>query len=125
MGRAIESLSAKLDRAEVIHLSAADRALVREFVMVELASKGLLDRSPKKNWVEEEGGLPAYIEEVANSLHTKRGMPIQKAIQVAVGRIKAWAHGGGNVDADTVAKAQKALAQWEKMKASAKARPNK
>lgn len=37
---------------------------------------------------------------------------------MAIGRIKVWAAGGGNVKADTRAKAAKAVAQWEKMKLS-------
>lgn len=90
--------------------------------LIALASKGLLDRSPKSNWVEDNGGLPPYIEEVANSLHTKRGMPISRAIATAVSRIKKWAAGGDGVNPDTVAKAQKALAQWEALKAKNKAK---
>lgn len=88
---------------------------------VEL-SKGLLDRSPKKNWVEKAGGLPSYIEKIANALHTEKGMDISRAISVAVGRVKKWAAGGGDVDADTRAKAAKAVAEWEALKAKNKAR---
>lgn len=85
-------------------------------------ARGTLDRSPKKNWVENAGGLPAYIEKIAKSLHEKRGMTISRAIATAISRIKVWAAGGGGVDADTRAKAAKALAQWEALKGKSKAR---
>lgn len=79
----------------------------------------------KENWVEQEGGLPQYICEVARSIMEKRGKDKSNAIQIAVGVIKRWAKGVGDVNADTRAKAVAAVAQWEKMKASAHARPNK
>lgn len=86
--------------------------------------KGLLERKSgdNDNWVEANGGLPKYIEEVANSLHTKRGMPISQAIAVAISRIKKWAVTG---EPDTKAKAAKAIAQWNAMKAKAKAKKAK
>lgn len=76
-----------------------------------------LDRSPKHNWVENAGGLPAYIEHIATDLHTERAMPISRAIAVAISRCKLWAAGGGNVKPDTQAKASAAIAEWEKLKA--------
>lgn len=82
-----------------------------------------LERVPgKNNWVEEQGGLPEYICEVARSIHQKRGLPISRAIAIAVGMMKNWSSGRGDVNADTRAKAAAALAQWEKKKASAKAK---
>ncbi len=81
-----------------------------------------LARTPgKDNWVDEQGGLPEYVCEIAKSIHEKRGMPISRAIAIAVGTIKNWAHGKGEVNADTRAKAAAALAQWTKMKAAARA----
>lgn len=84
-------------------------------------SKGTnsLDRSPRKNWVERGGGLPAYIDKIANDLHTERGMPISRAIAVAISRCKLWAAGGDGIKPDTQVKAAKAIAEWEKMKAKA------
>jgi hypothetical protein len=84
-------------------------------------SLGRLERKPGKNdnWIESVGKLPAYIEEVAVSLHEKRGMPISRAIATAISRIKKWAVTG---KADTKAKAAKAIAQWEALKAKAKAK---
>ena len=131
MGRALRSLTEKFDRAEVVRLSTSDMELIvalsAEVDVIELAAtkKGRLDRSPKSNWVEDSGGLPAYIEDIAVSLHEKRGMTISRAIAVAVGRVKKWAAGGDNVKPDTRAKAAAALAQWEKLKARNKARQAK
>lgn len=98
-----------------------------DLMVVNLATKGsTLAKTPENdNWVDYEGGLPAYIEEIAKSLHTKRGMTVQRAIATAVSRVKKWAAGGGDVNPDTQAKAAKALAEWEKKKASSHARPNK
>ncbi len=59
------------------------------------------------------------ICEVARAIK-RSGKSTSTAISIAVSRIKVWATGKG-VDADTQAKAAKALAQWEKKKASAKA----
>lgn len=89
---------------------------------VAVISKGRLDRSPKENWVEAAGGLPKYIERIAHALHTERGMPISRAIAVAINRVKMWAAGGENVDADTRAKAAKAVAEWQALKAKNKAK---
>lgn len=82
---------------------------------------GRLDWSPRKNWVENEGGLPKYIEEVAIGI-MKSGKTREQAIPIAISRIKRWAAGLDGVKKDTQAKAIAALAQWEKMKASAKAK---
>ena len=49
----------------------------------------------------------------------RSGRPKQTAIQMAIGRMKVWAAGGGNVKADTRAKAAAAVAEWEKMKMTA------
>lgn len=91
----------------------------KDHALLELA--GRLDWSPKKNWVENEGGLPKYIEDVAIGI-MKSGKSRENAIQIAISRIKVWAAGGGDVNPDTRAKAAAALAQWERMKASAAAK---
>lgn len=85
------------------------------------SSSASLDRSPKKNWVENAGNLPPYVRKVARGIE-KSGRPLSQAIAIAIGRIKKWAAGGDDVDADTRAKAQKALAQWEALKAKNKAK---
>lgn len=79
-----------------------------------------LNKSSKHNWVEDEGGLPEYVCEVARAI-IRGGKDLESAIPIAISRIKVWATGKG-VDAKTQAKAAKAVAEWEKKKASAKAK---
>jgi len=88
--------------------------------LVLLAGCTLDEHPGKSNWVQEAGGLPEYICEVARAVK-RSGKTTSRAIAIAVGTIKNWAHGKGDVDADTRAKAAKALAQWTAMKAKAKA----
>lgn len=85
-------------------------------VKVELSSRASLDRSPKKNWVEKSGSLPPYIREIAREVE-KSGKSLSQAIAIAVSRVKKWAAGGDDIKADTKAKAAKALAQWDALKA--------
>lgn len=96
-------------------LSTEDYALI-QLTAVELTSSASLDRSPKQNWVEKAGNLPPYIRKLARAIE-KSGKPLSSAIAIAIGRVKDWAAGGDDVDPDTMAKAAKALAQWEKLKA--------
>ena len=98
-----------------MHLDTSDYDLIR-LSMVELTSSASLDRSPKKNWVENAGQLPPYVRKLARAIE-KNGHSLSSAISIAISRVKAWAAGGDDVDADTSAKAAKALAQWEALKA--------
>ena len=86
-----------------------------------LAGGCSLDSSPKKNWVEREGGLPNYICRIARAV-MRSGKSKSQAIAIAVSRVKKWAAGGDDVDADTRAKAATAVAQWEKMKSANKSK---
>lgn len=98
------------------HLETSDHDLIK-LTMVELTtSSASLDRSPKKNWVENAGNLPPYVRKLARAIE-KDGKSLSQAIAIAISRVKAWAAGGDDVDADTRAKAAKALAQWEALKA--------
>lgn len=83
---------------------------------------GRLNWSPKVNWVEANGDLPKFITDVALGIMRGTGYPRERAIPIAISRIKVWARGGGGVNADTVAKAAAALAAWEALKAKAAAR---
>lgn len=74
-----------------------------------------LNASPKKNWVEKSGGLPAYVCKVARAIKRK-GRTTSAAIRLAIGTIRNWASGQKNVDADTRAKSVAALAAWEALK---------
>lgn len=84
---------------------------------------GRLNWSPRKNWIEiVNGDLPKFITDVALGIMRGTGYPRERAIPIAISRIKVWARGGGGVNADTVAKAAAALAAWEALKAKAAAR---
>ena len=84
---------------------------------------GRLNWSPGKNWIEiVNGDLPKYIVDVTLGIMRGTGYPRERAIPIAISRIKVWARGGGGVNADTVAKAAAALAAWEALKAKAAAR---
>lgn len=75
-----------------------------------------LDRKPgNSNWVDNEGGLPNYIERIAKHIHSDSGLSRSHAIAAAVNRVKKLAAQGN-------AQAVAALAQWEKMKASARSK---
>lgn len=86
---------------------------------VQLAWTGAHDRIGF--YVENSGELPAYVREIARSIE-KTGKSLDSAIAIAISRIKKWAAGGDGVSAKTQAKAAKALAAWEALKAKNKAR---
>lgn len=91
-----------------------------ERTLIALAtSSASLDRSPKKNWVENNGGLPPYIRKIARAVE-KTGRPLSQAIEIAIGKVKDWAAGGDNVTPKTQAKAAAALAAWTALKGRAK-----
>lgn len=81
-----------------------------------------LERKPggPDNWVEQEGGLPDFIERIAKHIfYDNPGKYTRShAIAAAVERVKVLAAKGN-------AKAIAALAQWTAKRASAKAKPNK
>jgi hypothetical protein len=83
-------------------------------LVVKLA-KGKLDWSPKKNWVENEGGLPKFVEDMAVHIMDNSGLTREHAIAAALQRTKVLAAKGNH-------RAAEALAQWEKMRASSKAK---
>lgn len=108
-------------REELLELSATELDSGDE-EMIELASGASLDRSPRDNWVDKDKkGLPRYIREIARALE-RDGMPLSRAIPVAISRVRKWSRGGDNVNADTVAKSLKALSEWEALKARNRAR---
>jgi hypothetical protein len=72
--------------------------------------------SKTSNWVAKAGGLPNYVQHVAHAL-VRKGKPESAAIRMAIGIIKNWAEGKGDVSDAVRVAAGKALAQWEKMKA--------
>lgn len=67
--------------------------------------------------------LPAYVQHVAHEL-VKQGKSESQAIQMAIGIVKNWARGGGNVHPDVQAAAARAVAEWEAAKGRAHAHAN-
>lgn len=79
-----------------------------------VALAGKLDWSPKKNWVDQVGGLPKAIEDVAVALIRDHGMDRSHAISIAVHNTKILAAKGEQKYVD-------ALAEWEAKKAKSHA----
>lgn len=95
---------------------------IDDYETILLLARGCsLDSSPKKNWVERSGGLPNYICRIARAI-MRSGKTKSQAIAIAVSRVKKWAAGVGDVDADTRAKAAKAVAEWTALKAKNKSK---
>jgi HK97 family phage prohead protease len=65
--------------------------------------------------------LPAYIQHVRNDLMESRGMDESKATQEAIGIVRDWAAGRGGASAETQAKAVTAVAEYDRLRARAKA----
>lgn len=91
---------------------------------------GQLDRSPRKNWVEEAGGLPRYIERIAIHLVNDRGFAVGHAVATAVNAARTWCRTGDvkqwpgfqNINPGSRAEACAAAAEWEAKKAAARAK---
>lgn len=75
-------------------------------------------------WHTPGAHLPSYVRMVANAL-VGAGHDRSKAIQMAIGVLRNWASGQGNVRPQVRAAAAKAVAEWESMKALARATPNR
>jgi hypothetical protein len=69
--------------------------------------------------------LPAGIQHLAHALIRERGVDRSKAIQMAIGIMRNWAAGKGDVTPKTRAAAIKALAELAAAQARARATPNK
>ncbi|MFE7105626.1 hypothetical protein ACFU98_10625 [Streptomyces sp. NPDC057575] len=79
------------------------------------------------NWVDQQGGLPAYIKRIAKHL-TEKGMDESQAIATAVNAAKKMCATGDlnfpgkqDVNPGSRAEACKAVAEWEAKKAAARA----
>lgn len=95
-----------------------DRQDASLIVLLSTSSASLADKPGNDdNWIERAGGeLPPYVRKIARAI-MKSGKSKSQAIAIAISRMKKWAAGGEDVDADTRAKAAKALASWEALKA--------
>lgn len=69
-------------------------------------------------WKHKGWQLPAYIQNVAKGI-MKSGKDRSEAIEIAIGRIRGWATGAGNVTPEVRAASAKAIAEWEAEKSAA------
>lgn len=67
-------------------------------------------------WKHKGWQLPAYIQNVAKGV-LKTGKTRSEAIAIAIGTVRKWASGGGDVSAEVRAASAKAIAEWEALKA--------
>lgn len=86
-----------------------------------LGTEGLWHTPSKK--VPERQQLPAYIQNIAHALMRDQGMERSKAISFAVNAVKRWSKGKlgwgrRKVTPEVQAAAKRAVAEWEKLKAS-------
>lgn len=96
----------------------------QDLILLLATSSRSLATAPgdQDNWIERAGPggrggeLPPYVRKLARAI-MKTGKKKSAAIAIAISRIKRWAKGGADVNADTRAKAVKALAAWNKLKA--------
>ena len=89
---------------------------------------GPCDPSPLgagKNWVTKTDpmeGIGVYARAIAHALIRDKGFTESHAIATAIGAVKHWAAGGGNVTDATRARAAAEVAHWEALKAKSAAR---
>jgi hypothetical protein len=107
------SIKASNQEELILRLNREGTSLQKASTVEPVGPKPLWKKTKPKPW-----HLPAYIEHIANAL-IKSGHSESEAIQMAVGVVKRWASGGGHVDANTRAAAQKALGEWNAEKAAA------
>lgn len=87
--------------------------------IVKLAGCSLAKTPGKDNWVDESGGLPEAICEMAKDIRDG-GKDTSSAIAIAVSQAKKLA--ATSKDPKVRAKYSKAVAEWEKMKAKSHAK---
>jgi hypothetical protein len=83
---------------------------------------------PDDNWIEQQGGLPKYIDCRARAIYWSGSATgpaaVSRAIRIAVGVTEDEAAGKRKVTPKTRAMAQAAVAEWNRKRAAARA-PNK
>ena len=75
-------------------------------------------------WGDRHIQLPSYIQNIAHAL-IRAGHSESSAIAIAIATVKRWASGRGKVSPEVRAAAAKALAEWEKLKATHGSSPNR
>lgn len=111
----------KLTAGQIAELQKSAETPVVSTVHHPLGTEGLWHTPSKK--VPERQQLPAYIQNIAAALMRDQGMERSKAISYAVNAVKRWAAGKlgwgkRKVTPEVQAAAKRALAEWEKLKAS-------
>lgn len=110
-----------LTMGQLAELIKSEETPVVSTVHHPLGTHGLW-RTPSRK-VPEKQQLPAYIQNVARALIRDQGMDRAQAIATAVNAIKRWAAGRlgwgkKKVTPEVQAAAQRALAEWEKLRAA-------
>jgi hypothetical protein len=72
-------------------------------------------------WKHKGWELPNYITNIAKGIMESGQLDKSRAIEIAVGKVRDWAEGKGNVSPEVRAAAVKAIAEWEALRARAKA----
>lgn len=124
---AVDSLKEKkavLDQEDVDLILYLSEIYNDDLEVVQLSRQHPLAVVPgKNNWIEKtsNSGIPDYISRIALAL-IRKGISRSRAISTAIATVKRWAAGLGEVNADTRARASKAVVEWEALKAKNKAR---
>lgn len=71
-------------------------------------------------WGHKDMQLPAYVQNVAHGI-LRTGITKSRAIAIAIGKIRDWAEGKGDVSPEVRAASVKAIAEWEALRAKARA----
>jgi hypothetical protein len=79
------------------------------------------------NWITKSkpgntGQLPAYIQNVRNAIMRDGKVDESRATAIAIGKVRDWAEGKGDVGPEVKAAAAKAIAEFDRMRAKSKVR---
>lgn len=119
---AYENLVALSDRRDedMLYLTGSDMGAIIEIENIVCLAACSLDMHPgKSNWVQDNGGLPNAICEMAKDI-VEKGKSVSHAIAIAVSQAKKLA--ATSKDPKVRAKYTAAVAQWEALKARARAK---
>jgi hypothetical protein len=116
-----ERVKMKLTARQIADLQKSAETPIVSTVHHPLGTEGLWHTPSRK--VPERQQLPAYIQNIAAALMRDQGMDRSKAISYAVNAVKRWAKGKlgwgkRKVTPEVQAAASRAVAEWEKLKAT-------
>ena len=116
-----EKIRVTIDEIDAVILEKSELTPMLSTTHNPLGTHGLWHTPSKK--VPEKQQLPAYIQNIAHAL-IRSGHEEGEAISMAVGAVRRWSQGYGawgkkqKVTPVVQAAAQRALAEWEKLKAT-------